>query len=184
MVKKRIPKTQKTTLLSHNSIKLLTWTLFGVIFWNMQSISIQDIEEVLPRKQLTMNEKTKIIIVTETRAGGDFIAQLFNKNPYAMYFHEPFNIVIKRTGDQFLGGEFLGGDELNPGMHMITDFFRLCKYSSPRVLITPDIKYQGSRYKGVRKKKNAQVINEREIIFYIKDYKINKNDGVYFGIFL
>ena len=46
--------------------------------------------------------------------------------------------------------------------------------------------YQVSResIQGRSQKKNAQVINEREIIFYIKDYKINKNDGVYFGIFL
>ena len=80
---------------------------------------LSDEDTRLPKRVIPLNEKTKILIVSEYRAGGDALAEIFNKHANTVYFREPFWMLIKENITDYCTEE-----ETEQGIQLIQSFFK------------------------------------------------------------
>jgi hypothetical protein len=58
---------------------------------------------------MQVNQTTKVLLVTHFRGGSTFLGQLFNQNPEAFYWFEPFATVYNQVfKDRYLGVDVTG----------------------------------------------------------------------------
>ena len=114
--------TKSTNYLSSRQKRSITRLLIAVLAVICFILSGEESVSVLSPKHVTpLPDKTKILIVSEYRAGGDAVAQIFNKHADAVYFHEPLWMLIKENITDFLSEE-----ETEQGVQLIQSFFKYC----------------------------------------------------------